>query len=87
MPAYDFKCMTCGDVTEVTRPSTDDSPVSCAACGGQTRRLFSPVGVHFKGSGFHATDYRKKGAPGSEAPSCPAAGSTSACESCGKADS
>ncbi len=59
MPAYDFKCKLCGVVVEVTRPGADDSAVPCPACGAETRRVFSPVGVHFKGSGFHNTDYRK----------------------------
>ena len=80
MPAYDFKCPACSHVTEVTRPSTDDSEVACPRCGEAMRRVFTPVGVHFKGSGFHSTDYRKS-APASEAPTCPATGSEAACGS------
>ncbi|HEX9094402.1 MAG TPA: FmdB family zinc ribbon protein [Coriobacteriia bacterium] len=86
MPAYDFKCETCGVVTEVSRPSRDDSPVACSACGAPTRRVFSPVGVHFKGSGFHATDYKRESAPTADTPSCDSAGSKPACSSCPAAE-
>ncbi len=75
MPAYDFKCKDCSVTFEVIRPASDDSPVVCPECGGETRRVFTPVGVHFKGSGFHNTDYRKpsgssESAPSPSAPSC-----------------
>jgi len=70
MPAYDFRCTSCGTVTEVTRRAADDAPVPCPQCGGTTKQLFHPVGVHFKGSGFHNTDYRPK--PASES-SCASA--------------
>ena len=74
MPAYDFRCTSCGHVCEVRRPSTDDSPVPCPVCGGVTKQVFHPVGVHFKGSGFHNTDNRKpdKGAAAEQAPATPA---------------
>jgi putative FmdB family regulatory protein len=87
MPAYDFRCAKCSRVTEVTRPASDDSPVACPACGGQTKRVFHPVGVHFKGSGFHNTDNRKA-APETDAPAppaCPAAGG-SGCAGCPSAE-
>jgi len=86
MPSYDFKCTSCGAVVEVTRPSTDDSPVSCPECGGETRRVFTPVGVHFKGSGFHNTDYRKPEAKAKDSTSCDAAGSGDGCAGCPAAD-
>jgi len=85
MPAYDFRCTECSTVVEITRPARDDSPVSCPACGGTTKQVFHPVGVHFKGSGFHNTDNRK--APAAEpeaAPSCPAAGG--GCAGCPSAE-
>lgn len=74
MPAYDFRCTACSNVSEVRRSASDDSPVPCPVCGGETKQVFHPVGVHFKGSGFHNTDYKKTSAPPAEAPaSCPAA--------------
>jgi putative FmdB family regulatory protein len=87
MPAYDFRCVDCSNVCEVIRPGRDDSPVACPVCGGATKQVFHPVGVHFKGSGFYNTDYRHSSslpapsAPAS-APSCPAGG----CESCPSAE-
>jgi putative FmdB family regulatory protein len=89
MPAYDFKCKKCSAVVEVVRPTSDDSPVICPECGGETRRVFTPVGVHFKGSGFHNTDYRKTQPPEGptpQAPSCPAQGPDSSCAGCPAAE-
>lgn len=60
MPAYDFKCCDCETVFEVVRPLGNSEPVECPECEGDTKRVFSPVGVVFKGSGFHNTDYRTK---------------------------
>lgn len=74
MPSYDFRCTECATVCEVTRPARDDAPVPCPACGGPTKQVFHPVGVHFKGSGFHNTDNRKEPADAPEAPACPAGG-------------
>ena len=62
MPAYDYKCTECNDVFEVTRTFGDTSAVCCPSCELEAKRIFSPVGIHFKGTGFHNTDYRKKGA-------------------------
>lgn len=82
MPAYDFKCRTCSRVFEVSRSSSDDSPVACPDCGGATKRVFSAVGVHFRGSGFHNTDYRPKPAEAPPAPACGAASSSGCCADC-----
>jgi putative FmdB family regulatory protein len=83
MPAYDFKCRGCSRVFEVSRPASDDTAVPCPDCGGDTKRVFSAVGVHFRGTGFHNTDYRPKpkddAAP---APTCEAAGSSGGCAGC-----
>jgi putative FmdB family regulatory protein len=85
MPSYDFKCVTCAHVCEVTRPGSDDSPVPCPECGGQTKRIFHPVGVHFKGSGFHNTDHRRP-EKSSEPAACPAAGDGAGCAGCPAAE-
>lgn len=84
MPAYDFRCKSCSETIEVTRPASDDSPVSCPACGGETKRVFTPVGVHFKGSGFHNTDYRPKEKASETA--CDSAGSKPSCKDCPAAE-
>jgi len=60
MPAYDFKCTNCDTVFEIVRSVKERSAVDCPICGTRAQRIFTPVGVVFKGSGFHNTDYRKK---------------------------
>ncbi len=86
MPAYDYRCITCDATFEVIRPAGDTRSPACPQCGGSSKRVFTPVGVVFKGSGFHNTDYRpapqaesEKAAP---ATSCESAGSKSACSNC-----
>ncbi|HYI44698.1 MAG TPA: FmdB family zinc ribbon protein [Actinomycetota bacterium] len=56
MPIYEYACTACGERTEA-RQSFDDPPLEeCPACGGKLRKLYSPVGIVFKGSGFYSTD-------------------------------
>jgi len=87
MPAYDFKCKHCSRVVEVVRRATDDSPVLCTDCGLEMKRLFHPIGVHFRGTGFHNTDYRKTEATASsDTSTCEAAGTTPACGGCPAAE-
>jgi putative FmdB family regulatory protein len=60
MPTYEYACTECGDRTEVVQSISDAPPTICAVCGGQLRKVFSPVGIVFKGSGFYRTDSRGK---------------------------
>ncbi|HWL65036.1 MAG TPA: FmdB family zinc ribbon protein [Actinomycetota bacterium] len=61
MPVYEYACTACGERTEA-RQSFDDPPLEeCPVCGGKLRKLYSPVGIVFKGSGFYSTDAKKKG--------------------------
>lgn len=56
MPIYEYACTACGERTEA-RQSFDDLPLdTCPLCGGSLRKLYSPVGIVFKGSGFYSTD-------------------------------
>src|SRR3712207_2993431 len=56
MPVYEYACTSCGERTEA-RQSFDDPPLEeCPHCGGRLRKLYSPVGIVFKGSGFYSTD-------------------------------
>jgi putative FmdB family regulatory protein len=60
MPIYEYACTACGERTEA-KQGFDDPPLEeCALCGGRLRKLYSPVGIVFKGSGFYSTD--RKGA-------------------------
>ena len=60
MPIYEYACTACGERTEA-KQSFDDAPLQdCPHCGGRLRKLYSPVGIVFKGSGFYSTDAKKK---------------------------
>jgi len=61
MPVYEFECPNCLHHFELKRSFQDASPVSCPRCHGGTRKLFSPVPIVFKGSGFYTTDYGSRG--------------------------
>lgn len=63
MPLYEYRCTACSHVFEVSH-EVGGRPGPCPVCGGEPRRIFTSVGLIFKGSGFHTTDYRKT-APGS----------------------
>ena len=56
MPTYEYRCDN-GHVFEVVQRMTDDPVVSCQTCEAPVQRVFHPVAVHFKGSGFYSTDY------------------------------
>ena len=58
MPTYQYTCTDCGEPVEAVQKFTDDPLTICATCGGRLRKVFSPVGIVFKGSGFYRTDSR-----------------------------
>ncbi|MCK6211098.1 FmdB family transcriptional regulator [Georgenia sp. EYE_87] len=58
MPTYAYRCTVCGNEFEVKQSFSDDALTVCSECGGALRKLFSSVGVVFKGSGFYRTDSR-----------------------------
>jgi putative FmdB family regulatory protein len=58
VPTYQYACTDCGDKSEVVQRFTDDPLTVCSVCGGKLRKVFSPVGIVFKGSGFYRTDSR-----------------------------
>jgi putative FmdB family regulatory protein len=61
MPIYEFRCPN-GHVFEVFQRMDDPDPEGCETCGaGPVQRVFYPIAVHFKGSGFYSTDYGRKG--------------------------
>jgi putative FmdB family regulatory protein len=59
VPTYQYTCRECGEQVEVVQKFTDDALTVCPACGGVLRKVFSPVGIVFKGSGFYRNDSRK----------------------------
>ena len=58
MPTYQYRCQACGQHVEVVQSFDDEPLTTCGTCGGTLRKVFSPVGVVFKGSGFYRTDNR-----------------------------
>ena len=65
MPFYEYRCEK-GHTFEVMQKMTDDPVTECEKCGKPVQRVFHPVAVHFKGSGFYNTDYGKKGSKPAE---------------------
>jgi putative FmdB family regulatory protein len=62
VPTYQYACTTCGEQVEAVQRFDDEPLTVCPACGGSLRKVFSPVGIVFKGSGFYRTDSRKAAA-------------------------
>lgn len=65
MPTYQYACTECGDRLEVVQRFSDEPLSTCAACGARLRKVYSPVGIVFKGSGFYRTDSRATSSNGS----------------------
>jgi putative FmdB family regulatory protein len=78
MPIYEYRCER-GHTFEAMQRMSDDPLADCEVCGAPVQRVFHPVAVHFKGSGFYNTDYgkKKKGASGSSESSKGDSGSSS----------
>jgi putative FmdB family regulatory protein len=83
MPIYEYRCDQ-GHTFEVMQRMTDDPLTSCSTCEAPVQRVFHPVAVHFKGSGFYSTDYGKRKGGGS---SSSEAGSGAQSDSGGSKDS
>jgi putative FmdB family regulatory protein len=56
MPIYEYRCEQ-GHTFEVMQRMSDDPVQTCETCEAPVARVFHPVAVHFKGSGFYNTDY------------------------------
>jgi putative FmdB family regulatory protein len=90
MPIYEYRCDN-GHTFEVMQRMTDDPVKECEECGAPVQRVFHPVAVHFKGSGFYNTDYGKRkksgaAASGSDSDSGSDSGSSSSSDSSDKSD-
>ena len=58
MPTYAYACTECSHTFDIYQSFTDDALTECPECGAALRKVFSPVGVVFKGSGFYRNDAR-----------------------------
>jgi putative FmdB family regulatory protein len=67
MPIYEYRCSN-GHTFEVIQSMSDDPVEACEECGAPVERVFHPVAVHFKGSGFYTTDYARKGKTPTDSP-------------------
>ncbi|MFC8432118.1 FmdB family zinc ribbon protein [Streptomyces sp. NPDC057253] len=72
MPTYQYQCTECGEGLEAVQKFTDDALTVCPNCQGRLKKVFSAVGIVFKGSGFYRNDSR-----GSSSSSSPASSSKS----------
>ncbi|QFG67705.1 FmdB family transcriptional regulator [Ornithinimicrobium pratense] len=81
MPTYSYVCKDCAHAFDIQQAFTDDALTTCPECAGVLRKVFSAVGVVFKGSGFYRTDSRGSGSSsGSSGEKAAAAASTSTSE-------
>jgi putative FmdB family regulatory protein len=87
MPIYEYACTACGERTEA-KQGFDDPPLeTCPHCGGKLRKLYSPVGIVFKGSGFYSTDQKgKKASSSGESKSSSSETSSKSSESSAKSE-
>jgi putative FmdB family regulatory protein len=86
VPTYQYTCTDCGDQLEAVQKFTDDPLSMCTVCGGRLRKVFSPVGIVFKGSGFYRTDSRNGSVPASDAKKDKQPGESASSASNGSAD-
>ena len=65
MPTYQYQCTECGEDLEAVQKFSDSPLTECPTCNGRLRKVFSAVGIVFKGSGFYRTDSRSSSSIGS----------------------
>ncbi|MFB6846084.1 FmdB family zinc ribbon protein [Streptomyces sp. NPDC056373] len=82
MPTYQYQCTECGEGLEAVQKFTDDALTECPNCKGRLKKVFSAVGIVFKGSGFYRNDSR-----GSSSSSSPAKSSSTSSSGSSSSDS
>ncbi|GAA4711962.1 hypothetical protein GCM10023215_63170 [Pseudonocardia yuanmonensis] len=78
MPTYQYACTACDHRFEAVQSFSDDALTECPVCAGKLRKVFSSVGIVFKGSGFYRTDSRSGSSTVSSSSSSDGAGSSTA---------
>ncbi|MDB1087329.1 zinc ribbon domain-containing protein [Streptomyces sp. ACA25] len=68
MPTYQYQCTACEEGLEVVQKFTDDALTDCPSCQGRLKKVFSAVGIVFKGSGFYRNDSRSTSTSTSTSP-------------------
>jgi putative FmdB family regulatory protein len=74
MPTYEYRCTECDHDFEVFQKFSDAPLTQCPVCRGRLRKVFSPVGIVFKGSGFYSTDSHRSGSTAASLPASPSSG-------------
>jgi putative FmdB family regulatory protein len=69
MPTYEYECQQCHERVEAVQRFADSALTVCPQCGGELRKVFSSVGIVFKGSGFYKNDSRKSSSVTKSTPS------------------
>ncbi|WP_030413378.1 FmdB family zinc ribbon protein [Streptomyces sp. NRRL S-1448] len=87
MPTYQYQCTACGEGLEAVQKFTDDALTECPSCNGRLKKVFSAVGIVFKGSGFYRNDSRGSSSSSSPAKSSSSSSTTSPSDSAGSASS
>ncbi|MEV5882807.1 FmdB family zinc ribbon protein [Streptomyces sp. NPDC052020] len=90
MPTYQYQCTECGEGLEAVQKFTDDALTECPSCKGRLKKVFSAVGIVFKGSGFYRNDSRgssSSSSPASSKSSSSASSSSSTSSSSSSSDS
>jgi putative FmdB family regulatory protein len=72
MPTYEYECQACHERLESVQKFSDPALTTCEKCGGELRKVFSAVGIVFKGSGFYKTDSRGSSSASTPPASTPA---------------
>ncbi|WP_326728924.1 FmdB family zinc ribbon protein [Streptomyces phaeochromogenes] len=87
MPTYQYQCTECGEGLEAVQKFTDDALTVCPSCDGRLKKVFSAVGIVFKGSGFYRNDSRGSSSSSSPAPASKSSGGSSDSKSSTSSDS
>jgi len=77
VPTYQYQCTECGEGLEAVQKFTDDALTECPNCGGRLKKVYSAVGIVFKGSGFYRNDSRGSSSSSSPATAKPSTSSDS----------
>ncbi|CQR63556.1 MULTISPECIES: FmdB family zinc ribbon protein [Streptomyces] len=87
MPTYQYQCTECGEGLEAVQKFTDDALTECPSCKGRLKKVFSAVGIVFKGSGFYRNDSRGSSSSSSPASSKSSSSTSSSSTSSSSSDS
>ncbi|MER7726359.1 FmdB family zinc ribbon protein [Streptomyces sp. NPDC096323] len=83
MPTYQYQCTECGEGLEAVQKFTDDALTVCPSCDGRLKKVFSAVGIVFKGSGFYRNDSRGSSSSSTPAPAAAKASGSGSSSSTG----